>query len=78
MPVFDMPSGVQFSFFGSFELGTDAYPLSAIPFQEIVAKVQDGTYKAAPSRVFSFEEIAEAHRVMEAGQAEGKLVVEVA
>jgi NADPH:quinone reductase-like Zn-dependent oxidoreductase len=75
MPVFDLPSGVQFSFFGSFEIGGDAYPLSLVPFQEIVEKVQAGAYKAEPSRVFAFEEIAEAHRVMEAGEAAGKLVV---
>jgi NADPH2:quinone reductase len=75
VPVFDMPSGVQFSFFGSFEIGSDAYPLSAIPFQEIVDKVQAGVYQARPSRVFEFDEIAEAHRVMEGSQAAGKLVV---
>jgi NADPH:quinone reductase-like Zn-dependent oxidoreductase len=75
LPIFDLPSGVQFSFFGSFEIGGHAYPLSAVPFQQIVDKVQSGVYKAAPSRVFGFEEIAEAHRVMEAGQAAGKLVV---
>jgi NADPH:quinone reductase-like Zn-dependent oxidoreductase len=75
LPVFDMPSGVQFSFFGSFEVGTAAYPLSAIPFGDIVAKAEAGVYKAKPSRVFAFEEIAEAHRVMEASQAAGKLVV---
>jgi NADPH:quinone reductase-like Zn-dependent oxidoreductase len=78
LPVFDLPSGVQFSFFGSFELGTDAYPLSLVPFQEIIDKVHAGVYKAKPSRVFAFEEIAEAHRVMEASQAAGKLVVAAA
>jgi NADPH:quinone reductase len=74
-PVFDLPSGVQLSFFGSFELGSEAFPLSAIPLQEIVGKVEAGAYSASPSRVFSFEEIAEAHRVMERGEARGKLVV---
>jgi NADPH:quinone reductase-like Zn-dependent oxidoreductase len=34
-----------------------------------------GAYQAKPARVFGFEEIAEAHEVMEAGQAGGKLVV---
>jgi NADPH2:quinone reductase len=77
LPIVDMPSGVQLSFFGSFEIGTHAYPLSSIPFQEIVSKVAAGVYKAKPARVFSFEEIADAHRTMEAGQADGKLVVEV-
>jgi NADPH:quinone reductase len=75
LPVFDMPSGAQFSFFGSFEVGTGPYPISAIPFQEIVAKAEAGVYQAKPARVFGFEEIAEAHRVMEAAQAGGKLVV---
>jgi NADPH:quinone reductase len=75
MPVFDLPSGVQLSFFGSFEVGSDAFPLSAVPFQEIVDKVQAGVYRAKPARVFAFEEIADAHRMMEASQAAGKLVV---
>ena len=75
LPAADMPSGVQFSFFGSFEVGTGAYPISAIPFGEIVAKAEAGGYQAKPARVFAFEEIAEAHQVMEASQAAGKLVV---
>jgi NADPH:quinone reductase-like Zn-dependent oxidoreductase len=75
LPAFDMPSGVQFSFFGSFEVGTAAYPISAIPFGEIAAKTEAGVYQAKPARVFAFEEIADAHRVMESGEAAGKLVV---
>jgi NADPH:quinone reductase-like Zn-dependent oxidoreductase len=75
LPIVDMPSGVQFSFFGSFELGTDAFPLASVPLQEIVTKVEARDYSAHPSRVFSFEEVAEAHRVMERGEAAGKLVV---
>jgi NADPH:quinone reductase-like Zn-dependent oxidoreductase len=75
LPMLDVPSGVQFSFFGSFELGTEPFPLSAIPLQQIVAKVETGDYSASPSRVFSFEEVAEAHRVMERSEANGKLVV---
>jgi NADPH:quinone reductase len=73
-PVFDLPSGVQFSFFGSFEIGTPAYPMSAIPFQQIVANAEAGIYQAKPARVFPFEEIGEAQRVMEASQAGGKMV----
>jgi NADPH:quinone reductase len=77
LPMFDMPSGVQLSFFGSFEVGTPAFPLSAIPLQRIVSKVEAGDYTASPARVFAFDEIADAHRVMDAGLAGGKLVVEV-
>jgi NADPH:quinone reductase-like Zn-dependent oxidoreductase len=52
--------------------------MSAVPFQEIVDKVQAGIFRAKPARVFAFEEIAEAHRVIEASQAAGKLVVRAA
>jgi hypothetical protein len=41
-----------------------------------VNKVETGDYIARPSRVFAFDEIAEAHRIMDSGQAGGKLVVE--
>jgi NADPH:quinone reductase len=75
LPAFDMPSGVRFSFFGSFEVGSAAYPISAIPFQEIVEKAAAGVYQAKPAHVFAFDEISDAHRVIEAGQAGGKLVV---
>jgi NADPH:quinone reductase-like Zn-dependent oxidoreductase len=78
LPIVDMPSGAQFSFFGSFEVGTAASPLAAIPLQDIVHKVEIGDYNATPARVFAFDEIAEAHRLMDAGKAGGKLVVEVA
>jgi NADPH:quinone reductase-like Zn-dependent oxidoreductase len=75
LPIMDMPSGVQFSFFGSFELGSESFPLSGVPLQEIVGKVEAGAYRARPSRVFGFEDIAEAHRVMGRSEALGKLVV---
>src|SRR5207253_7914942 len=78
LPIVDMPSGVQFSFFGSFEVGTEHFPIAAIPLQEIVSKAEAGEYSAKPARVFRFEEIAEAHRVMESSDALGKLVIEVA
>jgi len=55
--------------------GTPGFPLSDVPLQTIAEKVATGRYKAKPSRVFHFEEIREAHRVMEANEAKGKLVV---
>jgi NADPH:quinone reductase-like Zn-dependent oxidoreductase len=75
MPIAQMPSGVQFSFFGSFMFGTPVFPTSEIPIQTIVDRVSDGTYKAKPSKVFRFEEIREAHRLMESGAANGKIVI---
>jgi NADPH:quinone reductase-like Zn-dependent oxidoreductase len=74
-PLARMPSGVNLSFFGSFVFGTPGFPLSDVPLQDIAQQVADGRLEAAPSRVFSFDEIREAHRVMEAGEAGGKMVV---
>ena len=48
LPIVDMPSGVQFSFFGSFELGTDAFPLSDDPAPGDRRKVEAGDYTASP------------------------------
>jgi NADPH:quinone reductase len=77
-PLADLPSGVQLSTFASaFVLGDEAFPVTVVPLQEIVAKVERGAFEAAPKRVFAFEEIADAHRLMDAGRAGGKLVVAV-
>jgi NADPH:quinone reductase-like Zn-dependent oxidoreductase len=66
---------VYLTFFGSFVFGTPGFPLSDVPLQEIARQVAAGRLKAKPSRVFRFEEIREAHRVMEANEAGGKMVV---
>ena len=76
-PLLQMPSGVHFSFFGSFHYGTPGFPLSDVPMQTIANDVESGRYKAKPSKVFRFEEIAEAHKLMEESRAVGKLVVTV-
>lgn len=74
-PLSQMPPGVDFNFFGSFFYGTPDYPLSAIPLQEIVDRVANGTYKAKPARVLPFEQIPEAHRLVESNAVNGKIVI---
>lgn len=75
-PVFQIPSGRHLTTFASaIVTGSPEFPLSEIPFQEIVNRVAAGTYKAKPARVFRFEEIRKAHRTMEAGAQPGKMVV---
>jgi NADPH:quinone reductase-like Zn-dependent oxidoreductase len=74
-PLAQMASGVYLTFFASFVFGTPGFPLSDVPLQTIAEKVAAGRLKAKPSRVFGFEEIREAHRVMEANEAGGKMVV---
>jgi NADPH2:quinone reductase len=74
-PLLQMASGVYMTFFGSFVFGTPGFPLSDVPLQTIAEQAAVGRLKAKPSRVFRFEEIREAHRVMEVGEAKGKMVV---
>lgn len=74
-PLLQMPSGVHFSFFGSFHFGTPGFDLSDVPMQKIAEDVATGRYKAKPSQVFQFEDIMKAHEVMEQSRAAGKLVV---
>ena len=77
-PVFQMPSGRHLSVFASaLVTGEPDFPLSEIPFQTIVDRVAGGVYKAQPANVFRFEEIEAAHRLMEANEAGGKIVVRV-
>src|SRR6266478_3649564 len=68
-PLLQMASGVYLTFFGSFVFGTPGFPLSDVPLQAIAADVEASRYKAKPSRVFGFDDIREAHRVMEANEA---------
>jgi NADPH:quinone reductase len=65
------------TFFASFVFGTPGFPLSDVPLQEIARKVEQGKFQAKPSRVFRFEDIREAQRVMEANEANGKMVVKL-
>ena len=77
-PIADLPTGVQLSFYGSaFVLGTDAFPLTDIPLQEMITKAEAGQYQAKAARVFGFDEIIQAHRAMEDGLAAGKMTVAV-
>jgi NADPH:quinone reductase-like Zn-dependent oxidoreductase len=74
-PLLQMASGVHLTFFASFVFGKPGFPVSDVPLQAIAADIAAGRYKAKPSRVFRFEDIREAHRVMDANQANGKMVV---
>jgi NADPH:quinone reductase-like Zn-dependent oxidoreductase len=74
-PLAQMASGVYLTFFASFVFGKPGFPLSDVPLQAIAGDVEAGRYKAKPTQVFRFEDIREAHRVMEASKAGGKMVV---
>jgi NADPH:quinone reductase-like Zn-dependent oxidoreductase len=76
VPLLDLPTGVQLSLYASaLVLGTPAYPLAEVPLEAIFEQVAAGKLQGEPVRVFAFEEIVDAHRVLEAGTAGGKMVV---
>ena len=56
-------------------LGTSEFPLTEIPLTEMIGKAETGLYQAKPARVFGFDDIVEAHKVMESGLAGGKMTV---
>jgi hypothetical protein len=43
--------------------------------QEHITSLDKGNYKARPVKIFQFERIPDAHRLMEANSANGKIVV---
>jgi NADPH:quinone reductase len=76
LPMLDLPTGVQLSFYGSaFILGTPAYPLAEVPLTTIFEQVASGKLNGEPVRVFPFGDVVGAHRLLEAGTAGGKMVV---
>lgn len=74
-PLARMASGVNWSFFASPVFGDPGFPVSDVPLSDIAQQVADGKFDAKPARVFPFDQIREAHRVAEAGEAGGKIVV---
>ena len=74
-PLLQMASGVYLTFFASFAFGTPGFPLSDVPLQKIAEDAAAGRLDVKPARIFGFDEIREAHRVMEANEAVGKIVV---
>ncbi|KAI1152971.1 GroES-like protein [Nemania diffusa] len=74
-PMVQMESGVHFSLFHSKVLGTPEFPLSDIPLQQIVTKMQQGEWDAKPARVFEYWDIVSAHRALDSHDVGGKIVV---
>jgi NADPH:quinone reductase-like Zn-dependent oxidoreductase len=70
----DLPRGIRTVRYSSHVVTADGYTDT---LQEIVRGVESGAYRANVHRVFTLDEIVEAHRCMEANHAVGKLVVVV-
>ena len=51
------------------------HDFAAMPMQELIDQVADGTLHAQVGRVFHLDDIVEAHRTMEENRGGGKIVV---
>jgi NADPH2:quinone reductase len=74
-PMVEMEPGVHFSLFHSKVLGTPDFPMSAIPFQDIVTKIEKGAWDAKPAYVFEYKDIQKGHEMLDSHNAGGKIVV---
>jgi len=72
-PVAMIPSGAKLTTFHSDDLKGAA---GQQPLEHVVRGVERGVYHANLDRVFTLDQIAEAHRYMEANLATGKVVVQ--
>lgn len=67
-----MPSTVKLTIYSSETIHST---LETEALQTIVSKVENGSYKSNVFKVFNFEDLPEAHKMMEENRAAGKLVV---
>ena len=74
-PMVQMESGVHFSLFHSKVLGSPEFPLSGIPLQEVVRKIEEGKWDARPAKVFEYADIVNAHRALDSHDVGGKIVM---
>jgi NADPH:quinone reductase len=76
-PMIEMEVGVHFSLFHGKVLGNEDFPLSRIPMQKIVSKIEEGKWDAKPMKVYKFEEeeVQKAHGELEGHNVGGKIVV---
>lgn len=73
----DLPNTVKLSFFNSQLLGSDALPLKESPLNTIAKQIENGKISSTLAKVFSFDEIQEAHKLLDSGKTGGKIVVRI-
>ena len=74
-PMVEMESGVHFSLFHSKMLGTPEFPMSGIPLQDLVQKIESGAWDAKPTYIFDHKDIKKGHELLDSHNAGGKIVV---
>jgi len=70
----DLPNTVKLSFFSSGLLGTESLPLKESPLNSIADQVANGSIPSTIAKTFNVGDIQEAHRLLDSGTANGKIV----
>jgi len=71
----DLPNTVRLSFFSSGLLGSEELPLSESPLNWVAEQIASGAMPSTIAKTFDAENIQEAHRLLDSGTANGKIVV---
>lgn len=71
----DLPNTVRLSFFSSGLLGSPTLPLDSSPLNWVAEQVARGAIADSLSHTFTVDQIQDAHRLLDSGEAAGKIVV---
>jgi NADPH:quinone reductase-like Zn-dependent oxidoreductase len=74
-PLLQMANGVHFSLFRTPDFGLPGFPTSDVPLADIVQLAVEGKINVKPAKTFAFDQIQEAHKMLDEGTANGKVVV---
>jgi NADPH2:quinone reductase len=76
-PVFQIPNCVRLTSLGStFVFGQKGFEYAKIPLQKIISDIGNGQIRNILRKTFAASDIADAHRLAELGEVNGKVVVE--
>jgi NADPH:quinone reductase len=78
MPLMQIPSSIKLTSFGSaFVFGNKDFPFAGIPMQKIISAIESKKLPNILAKIFTFEQISEAHALVESNDARGKVVIMV-
>jgi NADPH2:quinone reductase len=76
-PIFQLPSGVRLTVLASaFAFGQEGFEFAKILLQRIITDIESGRIPSILRKTLPVTGIAEAHRLVEAGESNGKVVIE--
>jgi NADPH2:quinone reductase len=76
-PIFEIPNGVRLTALASaFAFGQKGFEFARIPLQKIITDIEQRRIPNILRKSFPVSMISDAHRLVEAGEANGKIIVE--